>query len=579
MMERNMKTMIANGNQIPFKDGDTILSALRNAGIKIPTLCHIEGLPPTGACRICVVEDAKTGNLIPSCSFPAVENISIYTHSQKVIKARKTIVELLLANHPDDCLYCDRNLNCELQSLAEEHGVRQRRITAERIQRFVDNSSPSIMRDPEKCILCGKCVRTCEEIQGVSAIDFSGRGSQSQISTAFNASLNLSTCVNCGQCVNVCPTGALVERSSIREVVEALQDPDKIVVVQHAPAVSVSVAEDLGLEPGIDIVGAMTAALKQIGVKYVFDTSFSADLTIMEEATELVHRITNNGVLPMITSCSPAWIKFAETFYPQLLPNISSCKSPQQMLGAIIKNYWAPMVAKIPSEKVFSVSAMPCTAKKFELEREEMVSKGTSDIDVVLTTRELAKLIKMYSIDINKMEPVECDMPFGERSSAGKLFGASGGVMEAAIRSAYFMLTGNELENLVISELRDKENFRAITVNINGLEVKAGVVSGLGNARLILDKMVKNECDLHFLEIMSCPGGCINGGGQPKALDKDAVRKRLMALYTIDELAELRVSHKNKALMELYDKFLGEPGSHKAHELLHTTYQKRTGLI
>ncbi|MGI6393497.1 MAG: NADH-dependent [FeFe] hydrogenase, group A6 [bacterium] len=574
-----MKTMIANGNQIPFKDGDTILSALRNAGIKIPTLCHIEGLPPTGACRICVVEDAKTGNLIPSCSFPAVENISIYTHSQKVIKARKTIVELLLANHPDDCLYCDRNLNCELQSLAEEHGVRQRRITAERIQRFVDNSSPSIMRDPEKCILCGKCVRTCEEIQGVSAIDFSGRGSQSQISTAFNASLNLSTCVNCGQCVNVCPTGALVERSSIREVVEALQDPDKIVVVQHAPAVSVSVAEDLGLEPGIDIVGAMTAALKQIGVKYVFDTSFSADLTIMEEATELVHRITNNGVLPMITSCSPAWIKFAETFYPQLLPNISSCKSPQQMLGAIIKNYWAPMVAKIPSEKVFSVSAMPCTAKKFELEREEMVSKGTSDIDVVLTTRELAKLIKMYSIDINKMEPVECDMPFGERSSAGKLFGASGGVMEAAIRSAYFMLTGNELENLVISELRDKENFRAITVNINGLEVKAGVVSGLGNARLILDKMVKNECDLHFLEIMSCPGGCINGGGQPKALDKDAVRKRLMALYTIDELAELRVSHKNKALMELYDKFLGEPGSHKAHELLHTTYQKRTGLI
>ncbi len=578
MMERAMNTMTVNGKEVPFNGNETILTALKREGIKIPTLCHIEGLPPTGACRICVVEDAKTGVLIPSCSFPATDKMSILTHSPKVIKARKTIVELLLANHPDDCLYCDRNLNCALQTLAEEHGVRQRKISAEKIKQFVDNSSPSIMRDPEKCILCGKCVRTCEEIQGVSALDFSGRGSKSRISTAFNVSLNLSTCVACGQCVNACPTGALVERSSIREVVNALQDPEKTVVIQHAPAVSISLAEELGLEPGTDIIGVMTAALKQIGFNYVFDTSFSADLTIMEEASELVQRVTQNGVLPMITSCSPAWIKFAETFYPDLIPNVSSCKSPQQMLGSMIKNYWAPKM-NIPSEKVFSVSVMPCTAKKFEIEREEMVSKGISDIDAVLTTRELAKLIRMYSIDIRKAGSAECDLPFGERSSAGKLFGASGGVMEAAIRTAYWMITGNELTNLVISELRDKENYREITVDINGLKVKAAVVSGLGNARLVLDKMMKKECDLHFLEIMSCPGGCINGGGQPRAIDKEAVKKRMAALYSIDSSAEIRVSHKNSSVMGLYENFLGKPGSHKAHELLHTTYQKRTDLI
>lgn len=578
MKEQIMNTMTVNGNKIPIEAGDTILETLEKAGINIPTLCHVEGLPPTGACRICVIENEKTGALMPSCSFPACQDMSILTHSAKVINARKTIVELLLADHPDDCLYCDRNLNCDLQTLAEELGIRQRRTIAKKDRQLLDTSSPAIMRDPEKCILCGKCVRTCEEIQGVSALDFSGRGSKAKISTAFDVSINLSTCVGCGQCVNVCPTGALVERSSIQDVVDALQDPDKIVVIQHAPAVSVSLAEEFGLEAGIDIAGIMATALKQVGFNYVFDTSFSADLTIMEEATELVQRITTGGVLPMITSCSPAWVKFAETFYPELIPNISSCKSPQQMLGSMIKHHWAKKM-DIPLEKIYSVSVMPCTAKKFEIEREEMVSKGTSDIDASLTTRELAKLIRMHSIDMKKVAPSDCDLPFGERSTAGKLFGASGGVMEAAIRSAYYFITGNELENLVISALRDKQDYRELEVDINGLKVKAAVVSGLGNAREILDKIKANDTDLHFLEIMSCPGGCINGGGQPRAIDKDAIRKRMKALYTIDESESLNVSHKNTAIIELYDEFLKKPGSHTAHELLHTTYQKRTGLL
>ncbi|HNT28789.1 MAG TPA: [FeFe] hydrogenase, group A, partial [bacterium] len=421
-------------------------------------------------------------------------------------------------------------------------------------------------------------VRTCEEIQGVSALDFSGRGSKSKISTAFDRSLNLSTCVACGQCVMACPTGALTERSSIREVMNALQDPKKTVVIQHAPAISVSLAEEFGLPAGSDIMGFMTAALKKIGFKAVFDTSFSADLTIMEEATELVERVKGGGVLPMITSCSPAWIKFAETFYPGVLPHLSTCKSPQQMLGAVIRHYWADMQG-LDKKAVYSVSAMPCTAKKFEAEREEMLVKGAPDIDAVLTTRELAKLIRMYSIDLGKLEPVACDLPFGERSSAGKLFGASGGVMEAAIRTAHYLITGLELENLVVAAVRGGEGLRETTLTLGGLTLKAAVVSGLGSARQVLDEVAAGKSRYHFIEIMSCPGGCINGGGQPRGLDRENVRKRLAALYAIDAAATLRVSHKNGAVADLYEKFLGKPGGHTSHELLHTTYQARTDLL
>ncbi len=566
-----------NNRIIEAQEEEFILSALRRAGINVPTLCHVEGLPPSGACRLCVVEVEGPGgssSLIPSCSFPVNEGMKIRTHSPKAIEARKTIIELLLADHPDDCLYCERNNNCELQKLAEELGVRQRRYNGAKNDYHLDTSSPAIMRDPAKCILCGKCIRVCEEIQGVSAIDFTGRGCHTIVAPSFRSSLNISSCVNCGQCVNVCPTGALVERNSIKDVVEALNDPDKYVVIQHAPAVSVSLAEEFGLKPGTDIAGIMAAAMRKIGFQRVFDTSFSADLTIMEEATELAGRIKNGGTLPMITSCSPAWIKFAETFYPDFIGNLSTCKSPQQMLGAVIKSYFAEK-EEIDGEKIYSVSVMPCTAKKFEAERPEMMKNGIADIDAVLTTRELAKIIRMYGIEMNNLEPEINDMPFGTRSSAGKLFGATGGVMEAAIRSAHFLLTGSELKEPRVQQARGLNGIKEWKVKIGDLEIGCAVVSGLGNARKLLDEIKAGRDDIHFIEVMSCPGGCINGGGQPIGVAKDNVKARMQALYNIDLTDALKVSHKNKGVQELYDTYLGEPNSHKAHELLHTHYLDR----
>ncbi|HRZ79438.1 MAG TPA: NADH-dependent [FeFe] hydrogenase, group A6 [bacterium] len=569
-----MMNIEVNGKKVQAADGVTILEALNNAGIKVPTLCHMKGLPPSGACRICVVENAENGVLMPSCSFPAWEGMKILTHSPKALAARKTIVELLLANHPDDCLYCDRNNNCELQDLAVEFGVRKRKFSAAKNNYHIDSSSPAILRDPAKCILCGKCVRVCEEVQAVSAIDFVRRGSRAMISPAFCESLNTSSCVNCGQCVAVCPTGALVERSSIADVINALNDPEKIVVIQHAPAVSVSLAEEFGIDAGQDINGIMVAALRKIGFDKVFDTSFTADLTIMEEANELVERIKNGGKLPMITSCSPAWIKFAETFYPEFIENLSSCRSPQQMMGAVIKSYFAQKQNVDPS-KIYSVSVMPCTAKKFEAERPEMIRHGVADIDAVLTTRELAKLIVRYGIDLRNLAPEEADTPFGTRSSAGKLFAGSGGVMEAAVRTAFFMLTGKNPESPVISGFRGLDGVKEVTLSVSGLTIKAAVVSSLGNAKKILEAVKKGEAQYHFIEVMSCPGGCINGGGQPRSVDRQNVIKRLKALYAIDEESELKYSHENPDIVRLYNEFFKKPGSHLAHELLHTHYTKR----
>lgn len=569
-----MITFEADGRQIQANEGETLLAALRHEGIHVPTLCHMEGLPPSGACRLCVVEVEGAPTLTPSCSFPVANGMKVQTKSAKVLEARRQIVELLLANHPDDCLYCTRSGKCDLQKLSQDLGVRQRRYRSKKVPKEKDVSSPSILRDPEKCILCGRCVRVCEEVQGVSAIDFVNRGSKSFVGTAFDTGLNLSSCINCGQCVLVCPTGALAEKSSVDAVIAALQNPNVMVVAQHAPAVSVSLAEEVGLKSGTDVDGKMVAALRRIGFDRVFDTSFTADLTIMEEGSELVERIKTGGVLPMLTSCSPGWIKFVEEFYPEFIPNVSTCKSPQQMMGAIVKSFFAKREARDPAS-IVSVSIMPCTAKKFECSRPEMGQDHVPDVDYVLTTRELGQILRMFGIDLKALEPETADTPFGERSSAGKIFGASGGVMEAAVRSAHFLLTGKELGELKIQPLRGFAGSKELRVNINGLDVGAAVVSGLGNARKLLDQIREGRKDLHFIEVMTCPGGCINGGGQPLNANAEAVRNRMQALYKIDQDAELRVSHKNPWVIRLYEEFLGKPLGETSHRLLHTHYGKR----
>ena len=564
------------GRAVGAKEGETILSALKREGIHVPTLCYMEGLLPTGACRMCVVELEGAPSFVPACSYPVAAGMKIQTRSPKILDARRTIVELLLSNHPDDCLYCVRSGKCDLQNLAQSMGIRQRVYRGTRNKKEKDVAGP-IVRDPEKCILCGRCVRICEEVQGIGAIDFVSRGCKAYIGTAFDQGLNVSTCINCGQCILACPTGALSEHSFLEEVVAALSDPQKYVVVQHAPSVSVSLAEEFGMEPGQDVDGKMVAALRRIGFDRVFDTSFTADLTIMEEASELAHRIADGGSLPMFTSCSPGWIKFVEQFYPDLIPNLSSCKSPQQMMGAIIKSYFAGREGKDPAH-IVSVSIMPCTAKKFEATRPEMAPGHIPDVDYVLTTRELGQLLRMFGVDLLAMTPQAADTPFGERSTAGKIFGASGGVMEAAIRTAHYLLTGQELAKPDIQPLRGMKGAKELRAKIGDLEVGAAVVSGLGNARKLLDEIRAGRKDLHFIEVMTCPGGCINGGGQPINADVNAARARMQALYKIDQTEKTRVSHRNPHIIRLYDEFLGKPLGEKSHSLLHTHYSSRDVL-
>jgi len=460
--------------------------------------------------------------------------------------------------------------------VAQHLGVRRRRYFGGRTRARKDVASPSIVRDPAKCILCGKCVRVCEEIQTVGAIDFVGRGSRAHVGPAFDQGLNVSSCVNCGQCVAVCPTGALAEHSALEEVRAALADPAKYVVVQHAPSVSVSLAEAFGAKPGADVDGALTAALRRLGFRRVFDTAFTADLTIMEEASELVERLTtgDEAALPMMTSCSPGWIKFVEQFYPDMIPRLSTCKSPQQMLGAVIKSFFAER-ERIDPSRIFSVAIMPCTAKKFEAGRPEMARDGRPDIDAVLTTRELAALIRMHGLDLAALHPEAPDTPFGERTSAGKLFGASGGVAEAALRTAHVLLTGEPPASLKIQPLRGPEGVKEFRAHVAGREIGVAAVSSLGHARALLEQLRAGRTDLHFIEVMTCPGGCINGGGQPRSASPDAVRARMQAIYAIDRDAALRASHQNLAVQRLYAEFLGKPLSHRSHDLLHTGYERR----
>jgi iron-only hydrogenase group A len=569
-----MINITVNDRVIEANAGEMLIESLNRAGIKVPTLCYMKDLFPTGACRMCVVEIEGVAGLAPSCAFPVREGMKVLTHSDRAVNARKTILELLLSNHPDDCLYCARNADCHLQSLSAELGVRQRRYTGIRTNVNPDTSSPAIVRDPNKCILCGKCVRTCEEIQTVSAIDFVGRGSKTMVAPAFNRGLNVSSCVDCGQCILVCPTGALTEKSKFKDIFNAIRDPGKFVVVQHAPAVSVTLGELFGLKAGTDVVGVMNTALRQLGFDKVFDTGFAADLTIMEEASELLHRVTDGGTLPMFTSCCPAWIDFVEQNYPDMLGNLSSCKSPQQMLGAVVKSFYAEKQG-IKPEDIYMVAVMPCTAKKYEASLPNHERDGVPDVDAVITTRELARIIKMRGLHLETMIPEGADTAFGERSSAGKLFGATGGVMEAAVRTAHFLATGTELDDLKIKAARGFEGIKEAHVMVGNIEVGVAVVNTLGNARKLVEEIRGGRKDLHFIEIMSCPGGCIGGGGQPIGADIEAVRARMKALYVIDRDEPVRVSHKNRQVKRLYDEYLGKPLGEKSHKLLHTSYTER----
>ncbi len=567
-----------NGKKLEAFEGETILTVLNRNAIRVPTLCHMKDFIPTGACRLCVVELVGSQKLVSSCSFPVADGMKILTNSPRVIESRKTIIELLLSNHPDDCLYCIRNNNCELQSLSKEYHVIERKISGKKNSFKLDHAGTSIVRDPEKCILCGRCVRVCEEVMAVSAIEYINRGSKSLIGTTMQKGLNTSSCVNCGQCIMVCPTGALTEKNQTHLVQDILQIKDKVAVVQYAPSITVSFSEEFGMPPGTDINGLLNAALRQMGFKYVFDTTFGADLTIMEEASELIERVVENKPLPMFTSCCPAWIKYAEEFATDFLPNLSSCKSPQQMMGAVIKSYFAETVNLKP-EDIISVSIMPCTAKKFEMQRDTMGRNGVKDVDIAITTRELVELIKLNGIDLKAITPEVADSPLGIRSSAGKIFGATGGVMEAAIRTAYKKLTGNELLDLKVKAVRGLKGRKETKIKINDLEIGVAVVSGLANAAKLLDEIRNGRNDIHFIEVMTCPGGCIAGGGQIIGSDVSVILSRMESLYAIDDHESIKVSHKNPGIIELYENYFGQPLSHKSHELLHTHYIKRDVLL
>ncbi|TYQ16464.1 UNVERIFIED_CONTAM: NAD(P)-dependent iron-only hydrogenase catalytic subunit [Acetivibrio alkalicellulosi] len=557
----------------------TILEAAREANIAIPTLCFLKEINEIGACRMCVVEVKGARSLQAACVYPVSEGLEIYTQSPSVREARKVTLELILSNHDKKCLTCVRSRNCELQRLAEDLNIKDIRFEGESYDYSLDELSPSIVRDPNKCVLCRRCVSMCKNVQTVSVIDTNERGFKTIVSSAFNKSLNEVPCVMCGQCINVCPVGALREKDGTEMVWDALANPDLHVVVQTAPAVRVALGEEFGMPIGSRVTSNMVASLRRLGFDKVFDTDTAADLTIMEEGTELINRIKNGGKLPLITSCSPGWIKFCEHNYPEFLDNLSSCKSPHEMFGAVLKSYYAEKMGIDPS-KVFVVSIMPCTAKKFEAQRPEMAATGHPDVDVVLTTRELAKMIKEAGIDFKDLPQRQFDDPMGEATGAAVIFGATGGVMEAALRTVAEVLSGESIENVEYNQVRGVEGIKEATIEVAGLTLKAAVAHGLGNARKLLDRIKAGEAEYHFIEIMACPGGCVNGGGQP--IQPSDVRswidlrtERAKAIYEEDRDLPIRKSHENPKIKALYSEFLGEPGGHKAHKLLHTHYKQR----
>lgn len=573
-----MINLTINGQNIEAENGSTILRAALKANIHIPTLCYLPEVQAIGACRVCLVEIEGMGSLQAACVFPASEGLKVHTNTENVRKARKFSVELLLSNHPMDCLACARNLNCELQKIAYELGVNEVPYTGGKSQGGIDDSSLSISRDNSKCILCRRCIAVCENVQTVFALALQGRGFETRVETAFGNGLGNVACTNCGQCVLVCPVGAITEKDHTEGVWNALSDPSKFVIIQDAPAVRAALGEEFGYQPGTLVTGKMLSAARMLGFDRVFDTNFTADLTIIEEGNELLKRVKEGGTLPLITSCSPGWIKFVEHFYPELLPHLSTCKSPQQMLGALAKTYFADKEGINPKDIVV-VSVMPCTAKKFECSRPEMNDSGYKDVDYVLTTREFAKMIKEAGIDFRNLEEGTYDNPMGEYTGAATIFGATGGVMEAALRTAYELVTGKTLENLDFTAVRGIEGIKEASIPIEGIgNVKVAVANGLGNARKLMERIKNGDADYHFIEIMACPGGCIGGGGQPIPVNNEIRKLRAQALYNEDKSLNYRKSHENPSIKKIYKEFLIEPLGEKSHHLLHTKYTPRSKL-
>ena len=578
-MDKNLINLTIDDRKVSVPEGTTVLEAARSVGIDIPTLCFLKEINEVGDCRMCIVEIEGRRGFATSCVQKVEEGMVVHTNTPNVIDSRRTILDLIVSNHNRDCLTCIRNGNCELQDLCNKFGIRKVQYEGEKLEHEIDDKSPSIVRDFSKCVLCRRCVATCKNVQNIGAIGSANRGFESCISTTYGCSLNDVNCTFCGQCIEACPVGALHEKENIDEVWEKLKDEDTYVIAQTAPAVRVALGEEFGMEIGTNVAGKMVTALKNLGFNKVFDTNTGADFTIMEEATEFVRRFKEKDHLPMMTSCCPAWVKFTESEYPENIPNLSTCKSPHQMFGAILKTYYAEKMG-IDADKIYVVSVMPCVAKKYERQREEMKVDGRCDVDAVITTRELARMIKQANINFTELADEGFDNPMGEATGAAAIFGTTGGVMEAALRTAYELITGEELKEVNFEDVRGAKGIKKATVKIGDTEVKVAVAHGLGNARKVSEQIKNGTADFDFLEVMACPGGCIMGGGQPIKSSKtrstvDVRAKRAEALYSIDEKTTIRKSHENPEMLKIYEEYFGKPGEHRAHELLHTEYEKK----